>query len=173
MWNGSSSKFQGGFATFLHTKINGQICFSHKYRGLFTRPTLVLLNPLKEPAWMQLWKSEKKKLLPHEEKKRKKCLRFPCVAIDLIWFKLCIKSPQGSQPTCSPYPFVQPGTRDNRKRLELGVPWGPNFASSFYFFIPSFPLTLCTPLFSTYFFFFSALSFLCLLKSLSSSYTTS
>lgn len=65
-----------------------------------------------------------------------------------LWFKLRIKSPWGPEPTCSPYPFVQTGTKDNRKRLEPGVPWDPNLASNFFFFfyIPSLPLTFCTPL---------------------------
>lgn len=51
--------------------------------GLFTGPAWVLLDPSKA-AWVQPWKTEKKKLLPHKES-RKKCpsLLFPCVVIDL------------------------------------------------------------------------------------------
>lgn len=71
-----------------------------------------------------------------------------------LWFKIRIKSPRGPEPTCSPYPFVQKVTKDNRKRLEPAVPRGPNLPSSFCFFCSSLPFFLfftpsyffCTPL---------------------------
>lgn len=82
-----------------------------------------------------------------------------------------IKSPQGPEPTCSPYLFVQTSTKDNRKRFEPGVPRGPNLASSFsplsllssYFFRTPFLTSVCFSL---------ALFLLFPLKSPSSSHTT-
>lgn len=102
------------------------------------------------PAWVQPWKTERKKLL-HKERGKNVPVSFSLVwsLICRLWFKLRIKSPWGPEPTCSPYPFVQTGTKDNRKRLKPGVPWDPNLASSFlflFFFIPSLPLTFCTSL---------------------------
>lgn len=82
-----------------------------------------------------------------------------------------IKSPQGPEPTCSPYLFVQTSTKDNRKRFEPGVPRGPNLASSFspfsllssHFFRTPFLTSVCFSL---------ALFLLFPLKSPSSSHTT-
>lgn len=106
---------------------------------------------------------EKNKLLPHKERGKTVHVSFSLVwsLICRLWFKLRIRSHWGPEPTCSPYPFVHTGTQDNRKRLEPGVPWDPNLASSsshflytpfftyFFslalFFSPFPPLNLCLP----------------------------
>lgn len=120
-------------------------------------------------------KGKGEKLLPHVEKKRmKKKSQSPIPMWSLIcrlWIKLRIKSPRGPEPTCSPYPFVQTSTKDNRKRFEPGVPWAPNLASSIFFlsllssdfFHTPFFTSVCLSL---------ALFLLFPLKSPSSSYTT-
>lgn len=125
-------------------------------RGWFLQDLSWLCRIHQSRAWMQPLEN-REKLLPHKDRRRRKKsvpISFSPVwsLICRLWFKIRIKSPWGPEPTCSPYPFVQKVTKDNRKRLEPAVPRSPNLPSSSCFFCSSLPfffyplLLFCTPL---------------------------